>query len=244
MFRILMAPGFEMSPANPDFPQALLDGLITARDLTGSNYITLWIRHGETEFKSNLIVTAYPEAWLKEYTEKNYSQVDPTLWKAFGGTGAVVFDHENPKDDEPLDLARDALAAGIGRFSVGLPTQVDKHIQSSTTFATDADLSSGSATAASTLARCREQAHFLTHAVVERYLRTERPQVNLTSREKEVLSWGAQGKSDAETGEIMGLSRWTVVGHVQSAKAKLRVNNKAAAIAKAIELHLLEDLNL
>lgn len=241
MYRVLIAPDFEISPANPDFPPAFLDLLKTARDVTGSNYVSFWALFGEGPLKSNIVVSTYPASWLTEYSAKDYSKVDPTLIKVFGGAGAYVFDHENPKEDEPAALARDALAAGIGRYTIGIPTQVGKSISSATTFGTDIDVTGDTDEVSATLVACREQAHILTLAVVDRFHRSEAPKPNLSGREREVLYWGSRGKSDAEAGTIMGLSRWTVVAHVQSAKAKLGVKNKAAAVARALELGMFKD---
>ena len=47
-------------------------------------------------------------------------------------------------------------------------------------------------------------------------------------------------QTDKEIGELMNLSRWTIVAHMQSAKSKLHVANKPAAIARALELNLFE----
>ena len=94
-----------------------------------------------------------------------------------------------------------------------------------------------------TIVKYREQAYVIGLAVVERFLRNERPKINLTDREIEVLYWGSRGKTDQQTSEIMGISRWTVVAHAQSAKTKLRVSNKAAAVSRAQELRAFEKFN-
>lgn len=70
----------------------------------------------------------------------------------------------------------------------------------------------------------------------------EAPQVNradhgmlrragLTRRESEVLLWMAQGKRDREIAVILGTSYRTVTNHVRSILAKLRVENRTAAVA-------------
>jgi DNA-binding CsgD family transcriptional regulator len=90
------------------------------------------------------------------------------------------------------------------------------------------------------MTRCREQANIISLAILERFLKSDPLKYKLTDREIEVLYWGSCGKTDQQTADIMGLSRWTVVAHVQSAKSKLRVNNKAAAISRALKLNLLD----
>ena len=61
----------------------------------------------------------------------------------------------------------------------------------------------------------------------------------LTAREIEVLGWVARGKSNAEIGEILGLSSLTVKNHLQRIYKRLNVHNRVQALARCDELHLL-----
>jgi LuxR family quorum sensing-dependent transcriptional regulator len=58
--------------------------------------------------------------------------------------------------------------------------------------------------------------------------------IPLTPREREVLSWAAQGKSAWETGEILGIAKRTVDEHVQSASRKLNAANRTQAVVAAL----------
>jgi len=62
--------------------------------------------------------------------------------------------------------------------------------------------------------------------------------VPLTPRELECLHWTAKGKTAWEAGRIIQISERTVHHHVMSALEKLRVVNKAHAVAKAVSLGL------
>lgn len=62
----------------------------------------------------------------------------------------------------------------------------------------------------------------------------------LSPREREILQWVCKGKTNYEIAVILGISYKTVKNHVQSILIKLRVNNRAQAAAKAIELKLCE----
>ncbi|MEZ5801786.1 MAG: LuxR C-terminal-related transcriptional regulator [Nitratireductor sp.] len=44
----------------------------------------------------------------------------------------------------------------------------------------------------------------------------------------------AQGKTDDEIATLLGLGKWTIVGHLQSAKYKLGSSNRTSAVATAI----------
>ena len=54
---------------------------------------------------------------------------------------------------------------------------------------------------------------------------------SLTSREREILRWIADGKRDGEIAVILGLAPKTVGKHVEHVLRKLGVNNRTAAVA-------------
>ncbi|WP_337187604.1 helix-turn-helix transcriptional regulator [Phenylobacterium sp.] len=56
----------------------------------------------------------------------------------------------------------------------------------------------------------------------------------LTSRERDALTWVAEGKSDWEIGVILGLSETTVRFHVDNARRKLGAVNRVHAVAKLL----------
>jgi DNA-binding NarL/FixJ family response regulator len=64
--------------------------------------------------------------------------------------------------------------------------------------------------------------------------RAPAPQMYLTSREKEVLTWVGRGKTSAEIAIILGLSERTVNFHCDGAMKRLDVINRTQAVATAI----------
>lgn len=62
----------------------------------------------------------------------------------------------------------------------------------------------------------------------------------VTGREIEILQWVREGKSNQEIGAILGISPLTVKNHVQKILKKLRVQNRAQAVGKAIALRLIK----
>lgn len=61
----------------------------------------------------------------------------------------------------------------------------------------------------------------------------------ITDREKQILSWVREGKSNQEIGELLDISSLTVKNHVQKILRKLDAANRAQAVAKAMMLNLL-----
>ncbi|MDD3765144.1 MAG: response regulator transcription factor [Nevskiales bacterium] len=58
----------------------------------------------------------------------------------------------------------------------------------------------------------------------------------LTGREADVLIWISRGKSNREISEILGISPRTVNKHLEQVFAKLGVENRAAAAARAVRV--------
>jgi LuxR family quorum sensing-dependent transcriptional regulator len=56
----------------------------------------------------------------------------------------------------------------------------------------------------------------------------------LTTREKEILTWAAMGKTAWEVGEILHISKRTVDAHLQAAARKLGTLNKTQTVAVAL----------
>jgi len=65
-------------------------------------------------------------------------------------------------------------------------------------------------------------------------------QADLGERELETLTWAARGKTFAEIGEILGLSRRTVEFHLDNARKKLGVPTRTQALIKAAIGQLIE----
>ena len=60
--------------------------------------------------------------------------------------------------------------------------------------------------------------------------------VSLTARERDVLSWVARGKTNAEIAELLWLAPSTVRKHLENVYAKLGVSTRTAAVARVLGL--------
>ncbi len=64
--------------------------------------------------------------------------------------------------------------------------------------------------------------------------------VGLREREVETLTWAARGKTFAEIGTILGLSKRTVEFHLENARRKLGVATRTQALVKAATGNLIQ----
>jgi DNA-binding NarL/FixJ family response regulator len=69
-------------------------------------------------------------------------------------------------------------------------------------------------------------------------VRPEKPETDLTERERETLSLLAKGFIKKEIADQLGVSYHTVDTHVRNIYVKLKVHNLSGAVAKAIQLGL------
>jgi DNA-binding CsgD family transcriptional regulator len=70
-------------------------------------------------------------------------------------------------------------------------------------------------------------------------LEETRPGPSLSDRQREVLAWAADGKTDAEIAVILGLSGHTVDKYMRQIKDEMVASNRTAAIVTAIRCGLI-----
>jgi DNA-binding NarL/FixJ family response regulator len=85
------------------------------------------------------------------------------------------------------------------------------------------------------LKRCKEQSAKAKPALPDFGSSVPLESLGLTPKEAEVLLWIAQGKSNADTGALLGSAEATVKKHVEHILQKLGVENRGAAALMAIE---------
>lgn len=78
-----------------------------------------------------------------------------------------------------------------------------------------------------------------TRSAPRRAAATVVPAAVLTEREREVLQWVYNGKSNGEVGAILAISPLTVKNHVQKILRKLNVVNRAQAVGKALDSRII-----
>ncbi|QDG76505.1 LuxR family transcriptional regulator [Labrenzia sp. PHM005] len=187
--------------------------------------------------------TDYPEDWMDYYMERNYLDCDPVIYKAIRGGAAFVWSEAITAQnrDQKLDPKRKASsrilmseAADAGLVDgVGIPLFTQGGGLSAVGLSTnDEELDIPPETLA--------EVSLLAGAFHERFLsffNREQP-VHITSREIDVLSWSAEGKTDSEIAQLLGVSVATVRFHWGNIFRKFNAANKVNATAKAIRLNL------
>ncbi|HEX6999925.1 MAG TPA: LuxR family transcriptional regulator [Gammaproteobacteria bacterium] len=190
---------------------------------------------------SHLIISDYPEAWLKEYIERNYAEVDPVVRHCIRHHEPYCWDRLKENADAKVVAFVDAAAAHglVGGMSIGIHGHAGDDgifsVSGRRVIATDSE------EAFAVIPYLNALLPYI-HGCVRRltsFQEAGADQPRLSERELECLLWSAEGKTAEEIGIILSISSATVTFHLKNAIQKLGVTNRNQAIAKATLLGII-----
>ncbi|MEM6587551.1 MAG: LuxR family transcriptional regulator [Pseudomonadota bacterium] len=174
----------------------------------------------------------FPEEWLCQYIEKDLVTIDP-IPELAAKMSTPFFWHDiealvdiTPERRKYLDAMKDAhLGDGLAFFVFG-PAMQNAYVGLG--FGVDRiELEQ----AEIIKLQCIAQAgHLRVCALTEKHPSFQA----LTGREREILEWVAQGKSNSVIADIVGISSHTVDAHMRNIYRKLRVNDRTSAAVRGI----------
>jgi DNA-binding CsgD family transcriptional regulator len=182
----------------------------------------------------------YPRDWMEYYMAKGYFAKDPIPKHAFTTTAAYTWDHVVKTSEistgqrRLMHEAEEAkLLSGAAVAIYGPNFEVAGVGIASTT--------GGVRPSDDTLSLIRALTHQFHIAYSQFDLQRALPerQVYLTPREREIMSYSAEGKSIAAIAAILSLSGNTVNFHLKNVYTKLDVSTRQTAVVKAIRLGLI-----
>lgn len=179
-----------------------------------------------------------PEDWVKLYVEQNLVQVDPSFRHCRRAVRPYRWFKESPYDPETepraaqvVQRARDfGLLDGLV-IPIACPGGKVGHVWM------------GGRTL--DIEECELPAvHLMALYAFDRVLRLQLPpggeKAKLTTREREVMTWFARGKSSWEVGEILGIAKRTVEHHAYAIYKKVGAENRVQAIMIALRDQLIQ----
>ncbi|ALK33936.1 helix-turn-helix transcriptional regulator [Burkholderia plantarii] len=214
-----------------------LDAITTAAAALGFPHClyrlrrTLPLARPEVRFVGN-----HPVAWERGYEKFGYVAIDPVMRRLANDPRPVVWNSLDERGDAAFwdDAARHGLRYGWSHGCFDRTGNLGVLTLARDTAPLDAEES------AQLYAPCASLA-LAAHAYLMPRLAAPAgpPDGGLTLREREVLTWTADGKTAYEIGRIVGITERTVKFHLQNAVMKLDAMNKTHAAAKAAMLRLL-----
>jgi LuxR family transcriptional regulator, quorum-sensing system regulator BjaR1 len=186
---------------------------------------------------SNIILDHWPVEWSRRYFAHGYVFRDPAIRGVTANMRPFMWDELEPlyRDDQTawrvMDEAGDfRLKRG---FTIPLVT-LEGDIAGFSLAGEKLEVSPADRGMLTLLATYALGRSFLLRAD------DGKPMLSLSSREQEALQWAAEGKSEWETGEIMGISEHGVDKHMRAARLKLRATGRTHAVAEAIRRGLIK----
>lgn len=178
----------------------------------------------------------YGDDWRAHYAKQGFHRIDPTLHSARRAIAPVDWSRLD-RDPDYLTVFRSAHDFGISDQGVTIPVRGPY-----------GDIGGLSLTRGGSelewRALCRENLHLWqalsvhVHDLVissdsfSNLLRGP----SLSSREREILQWTAEGKSQQDIGDILAISHRTVEVHLRSARHKLYALTTAQAVGRGISM--------
>lgn len=216
----------------------LLSVLAQAAKQLGFEYCAIGMRQPLPLSNPKIVMlNNYTPAWRERYETARYLSVDPTIAHALVSTKPVLWSDEVFAN--AANLWEDARGHGL-QIGWAQPVHDIKGTASLLSLARshDAMLSVEAGDKAPQLAWLAQAVHeTLTNVLASK---PESPSaITLTAREMDVLRWAGDGKTAAETADILGIAERTVVFHVDNALRRLGAVNKTAGVLKAAMLRLI-----
>lgn len=177
------------------------------------------------------VLDTYPHEWMKHYVNCGYAAVDPTILAGMNSDAPVVWSEA---------LFRPTPRLWAEARSCSLKFGVAQSTWSSGAFGLLSVARDHDALSDAEAGHLTPKLKWVAHNLHQRYQSLRPPDVNhLSSREHEVLSWTADGKTAWEIARILGISPKTVNFHIGNILFKLDAQNKVQAVSKASTMGLL-----
>jgi DNA-binding CsgD family transcriptional regulator len=239
MFNVKVYAEFGTAPSAQKADREFLAELRNVRNQTGARFVNFAVLDYRKENPDTVHFLTYPMDWIARYIRNFYMSVDPLL--AIDYRRASVVDWMDlHRDRGAAALFEEFVGAGIGNNGVSVATSAggaNYCVLSLVYQCADGDWP----------VLCRNNIdlfRFLSDRLGERYFELfenrEVPAKSLTPRERQVLQFVAFGHTDEQIANLMGIGKWTVVSHIQSAKYKLGCTNRTAAVAYALSTGQIE----
>lgn len=196
--------------------------------------------------KRHGLATSYPEDWMNYYAKHNLSLVDPVTQHCLAKRTPFFWSDVTARLDRSsvsLRLMEEAADAGLGD-GIGISLRGDGEELVGVGIAR-------SATSAGERKRTQDYgflgtAYLLSTCLHETYrgLIIKSARAAMSRREHDILSWGAEGKTDEEIGVILNITINTVRFHWKNIFKKLSANGRTYAITKALRQQIITPISL
>jgi LuxR family transcriptional activator of conjugal transfer of Ti plasmids len=242
--------GAELSSAETVF-QDFIDALWSSHDATALRNVAARaathlgfhsFAYLSIDGRDTQLLSTYPKEWTDRYFEKHYENIDPVVITSHRERQAFIWQGPQWGKSLPSQLKRFFSEAHDFHINSGVTIPIRGGFGKSAafTFATDAsriEVQKALTKSADVFGLIGLYFHTRAELTLKEPPASAPP--FLTQREIQCLIWAAKGKTMSETAEITGLSRRTVLFHLENARVKLGASNITNAVAIAVKLKII-----
>jgi DNA-binding CsgD family transcriptional regulator len=233
MFNIKVFPDFKQNPTDGEGEKALLKGMLEVKAGLGARYANASYYDYRSTSPESIHFLTYPLHWITHYVTNFFTDIDPLFNLDYRSVTALDW-QDIYRDEKPAELFRSFTEQNLGNNGLTMVTHLERDIYCVLSATFDVRYEDWSTFKAGKLEELRFQTNRLGDIYRNAYLRKELVDFKITPRECECLYWVAMGKTDEQIASLLNIGKWTVTGHMQSAKFKLGTSTRAATVAKAI----------
>ena len=181
------------------------------------------------------IQTTYPNGWRQRYLEQGYVAIDPVVQSGLRRITPLDWNEIERPTRAVRDFFGEAGEFGVGDQGLSFPIR-GAHGETALFSINSHHTDAAWARLKRNFMREFQTIAFFLHNHVLDVCGVDFPEPpKLSPREIECLKWAATGKTEWETGEILGISVKTVGFHLERAKCHLSSVTKTQAVAKAVK---------
>lgn len=184
------------------------------------------------------LVSSYPQHWIDYYNDMGYMDYDPVAQELVKTLKPFFWDdllQEKKISDLSVQVMNEAGESGLHD---GLAFSMPGKYGEVTAFGlARTDREAAKARDYSLLASLHLLSVYF-HETFRQMHKSEK-QIDLTDREKEILQWASEGKSDDVIADILAISQNTVRFHWKNIFEKLDACGRVFAVTKALRLEII-----
>jgi LuxR family quorum sensing-dependent transcriptional regulator len=189
--------------------------------------------------RRHLLVGAFPPAWMDRYFSQDYAHIDPIVIRSKCNSSPFLWSEALPfaRTEHNTVVSRMFNEAREFKLNAGFVvplTTIEGDVIAMSLGGEAAEVSPAVRDIISTIG-----ALAMGRAIELQDWQKRRSFSGLTDRELECLKWAADGKSEWEISEILGISEHTADKHLTNARRKLGAATRTQAVANAIRWGLI-----
>jgi DNA-binding CsgD family transcriptional regulator len=233
MFSITLFADFNACATADAKDRRILRELINVRDSSSARFVNLSVYDYRRSNPDSRHFLTYPNEWISRYARYSYSNVDPLLSVDYRRVSHIDW-RDLHRTGEQAALFAKFTEFGLGNNAVSVINHGGRMLYLSLSLVFDSPHAGWEGFKQEHMGLFRFEADRITTCYKRIYENEPKAERRLTRRELQALQLVARGNTDAQIAMQLGIGKWTVVSHLQSAKYKLGCTNRVSAVAKAI----------